>query len=312
MTATKQPPPRLSQDRSPRPRIPVFAQRVTGTGPRVVVASATRCTASPYDAMRRLIARLSRVCHASSNARATMSWSLALTSSSRQKYSCRPCTHSKYETTTPPAFARTSGQDEDAAVLEDRVGGRRDRPVRAFADHRRLDAVRVRLGHDLLEGTGGEDVAGKLDELLVRDGVRARKADERPVLLLVRQRGRDVETRLVVHTAARVGRAHDLRAFLGAAGGRGSSRRSRTPGSQRSTRSSFGPASSRAPGCSRAPRERSPPRARASRPPTAACPSRRRAPSGPCSSNRCRRSTPSRVRRCRRPAPECPAPARCR
>src|ERR687896_405214 len=39
-----------------------------------------------------------------------MSWSFAFTSSSRQKYSCRPCTHSKYETTTSPALASTSGR----------------------------------------------------------------------------------------------------------------------------------------------------------------------------------------------------------
>ena len=45
----------------------------------MVVASATRCTASPYEAMRRLVPWLSRVCQASSNARATMSWSFAFT-----------------------------------------------------------------------------------------------------------------------------------------------------------------------------------------------------------------------------------------
>ncbi len=39
-----------------------------------------------------------------------MSFSFAFTSSSFQKYSWRPCTHSKYETTTPPAFASTSGR----------------------------------------------------------------------------------------------------------------------------------------------------------------------------------------------------------
>ena len=58
-----------------------------GYRPLVVVASATRCTASPYEAMRKLISRLSRVCQASSNERPTMSRSFALTSSSLQKYS---------------------------------------------------------------------------------------------------------------------------------------------------------------------------------------------------------------------------------
>ena len=78
------------------------------------------------------------VSHVSSNARLTMSFSFAFTSASFQKYSWRPCTHSKYETTTPPAFASTSGRIEHALVLEDRVGGRRDRAVRALADDRRL------------------------------------------------------------------------------------------------------------------------------------------------------------------------------
>src|SRR2546423_268608 len=39
-----------------------------------------------------------------------MSLSFAFTSTSFQKYSWRPCTHSKYETTTPPALASTSGR----------------------------------------------------------------------------------------------------------------------------------------------------------------------------------------------------------
>src|SRR6266487_6874485 len=39
-----------------------------------------------------------------------MSFRRAFTSVSFQKYSWRPWTHSKYETTTPPAFASTSGR----------------------------------------------------------------------------------------------------------------------------------------------------------------------------------------------------------
>src|SRR6266542_2891425 len=50
------------------------------------------------------------VSQVSLNARVMMSFSFAFTSGSFQKYSWRPCTHSKYETTTPPAFASTSGR----------------------------------------------------------------------------------------------------------------------------------------------------------------------------------------------------------
>ena len=54
--------------------------------------------------------RARAVAQVSSNARVTMSLSFAFTSASFQKYSWRPCTHSKYETTTPPALASTSGR----------------------------------------------------------------------------------------------------------------------------------------------------------------------------------------------------------
>src|SRR5919199_370160 len=78
--------------------------------PRVVVASATRCTARPYAARRIDTPRLSIAAHVSLNARVMMSFSFAFTSVSFQKYSWRPWTHSKYDTTTPPALARTSGR----------------------------------------------------------------------------------------------------------------------------------------------------------------------------------------------------------
>jgi hypothetical protein len=44
------------------------------------------------------------------NARVMISFSLSLTSSSRQKNDWSDWTHSKYETVTPPAFARMSGR----------------------------------------------------------------------------------------------------------------------------------------------------------------------------------------------------------
>src|SRR5215475_9174618 len=57
-----------------------------------------------------LVLRSSATRQVSLNARVVMSRSFELISSSFQKYSWRPCTHSKYETTTPPAFASTSGR----------------------------------------------------------------------------------------------------------------------------------------------------------------------------------------------------------
>jgi hypothetical protein len=105
------------------------------------------------------------------------------------------------------------GQDEDAPVLEDRVGRGRHGAVRALADHRRLDPARVVLGHDLLEAAGREDVARELEQLLVRDLVHAAEPAEDAVLLLVRERGGDVDAFRVVDAAARVRDRHDLRAL---------------------------------------------------------------------------------------------------
>ena len=57
-----------------------------------------------------LVCFSSYTCQVSLKARVTMSRSFEFTSGSFQKYSWRPCTHSKYETTTPPALARMSGR----------------------------------------------------------------------------------------------------------------------------------------------------------------------------------------------------------
>jgi hypothetical protein len=61
-----------------------------GYRPRVVVASPTRSTASPYAAMRMLTPRDAWVSQVSRKARVTMSFNFAFTSASFQKYSWRP------------------------------------------------------------------------------------------------------------------------------------------------------------------------------------------------------------------------------
>src|SRR5438105_4129022 len=53
--------------------------------------------------------RSSRVFRTSLKARERIAFSFWLTSCSDQKNDCRSCTHSKYETVTPPALARMSG-----------------------------------------------------------------------------------------------------------------------------------------------------------------------------------------------------------
>jgi hypothetical protein len=61
-----------------------------GYRPLVVVASATRMTASPYAAMRMLVFRRARMSQVSWKAFLTMSWRFEFTSSSFQKYSWSP------------------------------------------------------------------------------------------------------------------------------------------------------------------------------------------------------------------------------
>ena len=95
---------------------------------------------------------------------------LALISSRVQKIRPRSCTHSKYDTVTPPAFVRMSGT-RDAALGEYRVGADRGRAVRALRDHPRGDAWRVVRGDLILARGEDEDVAVELEELLVRDAL---------------------------------------------------------------------------------------------------------------------------------------------
>src|SRR6187402_2500362 len=120
-----------------------------------------------------LVAKRSRADQVSSNARTTMSFSFAFTSYSFQKYSWRPWTHSKYETTTPPAFATTSGST------------------------RTPRSSRISSPPGLLERGGDEDVALELDQLLVRRLLRAGQPFERPVLGLVGDRRLHVDAVLV-------------------------------------------------------------------------------------------------------------------
>src|SRR6185436_21174700 len=80
-----------------------------GYSPRIRCASATRVTPTTYAARRMSIFRSWCTAYTDWNARSISSFSFAFTSFSLQKYSCSAWTHSKYDTVTPPAFARTSG-----------------------------------------------------------------------------------------------------------------------------------------------------------------------------------------------------------
>ena len=111
-------------------------------------------------------------------------------------------------------------QDRDAALGEDRVRLERGGPVRALGDHPRLDPVGV-LGGDLILARGqDEDVAGKLEQLLVRDPVALGPVRKRAVLLGEAPQRLDVEPACVVDTAREIGDSEHGRA-LGIELGRG-------------------------------------------------------------------------------------------
>ena len=77
--------------------------------PRTVVASTTRVTARTYAASRMLIDSFACSAATSWNERLMMRSRREFTSASSQKNDCRSCTHSKYETMTPPELATMSG-----------------------------------------------------------------------------------------------------------------------------------------------------------------------------------------------------------
>src|SRR5215218_2706849 len=105
-------------------------------------------------------------------------------------------------------------EDEDAPVLEDLVGGRRDRAVRALADDTRLHVGRVLVRDHLLERARGQHVALEQQELVVGDRVGGRVPLEHAVLGLPREDRRHVEPRRGVDAAARVGDSDDDNAAL--------------------------------------------------------------------------------------------------
>src|SRR6185312_6421595 len=75
-----------------------------------------------------------------------------------------------------------------------------------------LDLVRVLRGDHLLERARREDVAVEQQELLVGDRLGVLEADERAVLGLVGERGRNVDALRVVERRRRVGDSDDERA----------------------------------------------------------------------------------------------------
>ena len=119
--------------------------------------------------------------------------------------------------------------DEDVLRVQDLVGALRRRAVGALDDDLRLDVAGVLLADLVLVGGRDEDVAVELEQVLVADGLGAREALERLVLLVVGEQGRHVDAALDVDAAVDVGDGEDLRARPRSTSAPRSSRRCRSP-----------------------------------------------------------------------------------
>jgi len=80
-----------------------------GKIPRNSTAQAIFLIAILYADSRKVILSFFDVCHTSAKLFSIIFFKFSFTSSISQKKDCIPCTHSKYDTTTPPLLARISG-----------------------------------------------------------------------------------------------------------------------------------------------------------------------------------------------------------
>ena len=149
-----------------------------------------------------------------SNASPSFSASRRRISSRSQKRRPRSCTHSKYETVTPPAFVSTSGRTGIPRSARIASAATDVGPFAPSTTSRQRRFAGVRRRHLVLAGREHEDVAVELEQLGVREPCRL-EALERAVLADVLVERRDVEPRRIVDAARDVRDADHGRALLG-------------------------------------------------------------------------------------------------
>ena len=142
--------------------------------------------------------------------------SRSFTSSSVQKNCCASCTHSKYETVTPPAFARMSGTTK---TPRSRRIASASSVVGPFAPSTRSrarmrPALRSVIWFCSAAGISTSHV--ELEQLRVRDCVGAREALQEAVLLHPGVDLREVEAARIVDAALHVGDRDHARAAAAA------------------------------------------------------------------------------------------------
>ena len=159
--------------------------------------------------------------------------SLALTCSSLHMNCWMSCTHSKYDTVTPPALQSTSGMTKMSvrARIASASGVVGPLAPSARIRHFRRPAFSAVMTRSSAAGTS--TVQGVVSSSFGVDLVRARELHDRPAVVAGRrrvaeQRG-DVDAALVADGAVAVADGDDLHAALGAAPGTSPSRRCRSP-----------------------------------------------------------------------------------
>src|SRR6059036_3218263 len=100
---------RLGSIRCRHPQGAWLQQKAHGNRPRTCLALITRSTPMAMAAVRcETLCSFARLITCA-NECSRMRNSLSVTSDSVHRKACKPCTHSKYETITPPALQRISG-----------------------------------------------------------------------------------------------------------------------------------------------------------------------------------------------------------
>jgi hypothetical protein len=107
-------------------------------------------------------------------------------------------------------LTRNVGRDDDAALRQLLLGGRRGRRVGALDDEAGADLVGVGAMDHAAERRGDQEVAGDGEDLLVGDRLALREARDGAVLRHVREQRRHVEAVGVVQAAVDVRDRHHL------------------------------------------------------------------------------------------------------
>ncbi len=178
------------------------------------MASATRATAISSAACRSVCCDASARSHMASKERPMIRRRRTLTSSSAQKSCWRSCTHSKYETITPPALHRMSGTTVIPRWARMRSASGVVGPLApsAISLQRSRPAFAAVICPSIAAGTRTSHSSSRRSALEM--GVALREAGDLPHALGVEAQGAYVQAAPIVDAPLRVAYGNDLAADL--------------------------------------------------------------------------------------------------